>query len=409
MNIVILGNQARAVSNFWVPLIKELVGRGHRVTVCVPHTEEGEAAAGEAAAGESATGEKDECCPVFAPDVHEEALSRAGVRLAHFRLDRKGLNPVRDLATLVDLYRFFATEKPDRVFASTIKPVIYGSIASALARCPARAHRHVMITGLGYMFEGGSPFKNALMWVARALYRLAFSLSGHVYFQNRDDRELFGKLSILPRNTKVELIPGTGVDLQKFAEQPLSLGTTSERPRRFLLVGRLLEAKGIEEFCEAAALLQPAFTNVEFAVLGPEEFGPGAFAVARFVRFGGTVRYLGSTADVRPYLAEAYAVVLPSWREGVPCSLMEAMSTGRAVIAADAPGSREVVRDKVNGFLVPVRDSKALAGAMRGLLLDPALCERFGRAGRRIVEEEFDAEKIARTIANRLEYPSGVW
>jgi Glycosyltransferase len=401
MNIVILGNQARAVSNFWVPLIRELTGRGHRVTVLVPFPEQAGAAlpADLAACRPDSASTGPEGTGAAAEEAHEAALAAAGARMAHYRLDRKGLNPVRDLATLIDLYRFFRKQRPDRLFASTIKPVIYGSMASALARCPARAHRHLMITGLGYMFEGGSRLKKILMWLARGLYWLAFSLSGHLYFQNRDDRELFEELSIIPRGIRVDCIPGTGVDLAKFAVQPLPSGQF----RRFLLVGRLLEAKGIEEFCQAAALLRPAFPEVEFAVLGPEEHGPGAFAAQRFSRWGNAVTYLGSTADVRPYLAGAWAVVLPSWREGVPCSLMEAMSTGRAVVAADAPGSREVVRDGVNGFLVPVRDAVSLAGAMERLLRDPELCAEFGRAGRRIVEEEFDAESIAGNIADRLE------
>ena len=257
-----------------------------------------------------------------------------------------------------------------------------------------------MITGLGYMFEADSPIKKVLLQVARLLYRLAFMCAGTVYFQNDDDRKLFEELSIIPRSIAVRKSKGTGVDLRRFAlrEQPAA-------PPVFLFVGRLLEAKGLRELAEAAALVRADHPEVRFQLLGPAEKGPGAVPLEEVRQWEqqGLVEYLGETQDVRPYLERASVVVLPSWREGTPCSLMEAMSVGRAVIAADATGSREVVRDGLNGFLTPVRDARALANAAKRFIMDPSLTARMGAAGRALMEAEFSAELVARELLRSME------
>lgn len=368
MKIVVLGNQARAMTNFWTVLLRRMVAGGHDVACLVPEPFTGEDPAWEA------------------------ALEGLGVRLVHYPLDRKGMHPVRDLKTLRALWDVLRRERPDVLFAYTIKPVIYGAMASALAGVPPRAARHVMITGLGYMFEGDSLAKRLLLQVARLLYRVALGCAGTVYFQNDDDRALFERLSIIPGSTAVRKTKGTGVDVRHFALRKPPAG-----PPVFLFVGRLLEAKGLRELAEAAALVRKDHPEARFQLLGPAEKGLGAVPIeeVRTWERDGLVEYLGETKDVRPYLERASVVVLPSWREGTPCSLMEAMSMGRAVIAADAPGSREVVRHGLNGFLTPVRDAQGLANAVKHFIMNPDYIAGMGAAGRALMEEEFDADRVA--------------
>ena len=242
MKIAVLGNQARAMSNFWTVLLRRMVGAGHEVLCLVP-----EPLAGEDPAWES-------------------ALTGLNVRLVHYPLDRKGLHPLHDVRTLLALRKILGHERPDVLFAYTIKAVIYGAMASALAGFSAKRNRHVMITGLGYMFEGGTLVKRLLLQAARLLYRVALMCSGTVYFQNDDDRKLFESLSIIPRSIQVRKSKGTGVDLRHFG-----LRETPEGPPVFLFVGRLLEAKGLRELAEAAALIRAEFPEVRFRLVGPAE------------------------------------------------------------------------------------------------------------------------------------------
>ena len=366
------------MSNFWKTLIRRVAGAGHEL-VCL--------------------------LPVPGPDddpAWERDIMSLGARVEHYPLDRKGLNPFRDFSTLWRLRALFAHERPDMLFAFTIKPVIYGSLAACLAGFPLKRNRHVMITGLGYMFEADSFVKKALLQVARLLYRLAFSCVGSVYFQNMDDKALFEKLSIIGRKMTVRLSKGTGVDLSHFPARQ-----EPEGPPCFLYVGRLLEAKGLRELAAAARLLRKDFPEARVALLGPEEHGPGSVPLdeVRSWQAGGIVEYLGSTRDVRPYLAKASVVVLPSWREGTPTSLLEAMAVGRALIATDVPGCREVVRDGENGFLVPKGDAIALASAMKELILEPRLRRAMAAASRDMAEREFSAEHVARKLMQEMGIP----
>lgn len=366
------------MSNFWKTLIRRIADGGHEV-LCL--------------------------LPVPGPDddpAWERDLAALGARVEHYPLDRKGLNPFRDFATLWRLRGLFLRERPDVLFAFTIKPVIHGSLASCLAGSPVRRNRHVMITGLGYMFEADSLVKKVLLQVARLLYRLAFSCVGSVYFQNQDDKALFERLSIVGRKTVVRLSKGTGVDVDHFTVQREPEGSPY-----FLYVGRLLEAKGLRDLAAAARLLQEEFPGARVGLLGPEEQGPGSVSLDEVLSWQqeGLVEYLGSTRDVRPFLARASVVVLPSWREGTPTSLLEAMAVGRALIVTDVPGCREVVRDGVNGLRVPKGDAPALASAMKELILESELRHRMAAASREMAEGEFSADHVARKLMQEMGIP----
>lgn len=380
MKIIVLGNQAKAMSNFWSVLIRHMRRAGHEVVCCAP--------SGDADA--------------------ETALAAQGARLRHYPLDRKGLNPLSDLRTTRALYSLFKQEKPDLLFASTIKPVIYGCMAARAAGVP---HIYATITGLGYAFEADTFFKKCVNRLGRLLYGAALSGAEGIFFQNQDDITVFRQSGILGSGARVLTARGTGVDTKRFAPSPFPDYSDQGRlngPPVFLLVARLLEAKGLPEYAEAARLLKVRYPEARFQVLGPPEKGLGSVSMEQMQNWQrqGCIEYLGETRDVRPYVEAAHVLVLPSWREGTPTSIMEGMSMGRPAVVTDAPGCREVVRNGVNGYLVPVRNPQALAGAMEAFITRPEDIARMGKAGRELAVNEFDAEKVAARILEDMHVPA---
>ena len=380
MKIIVLGNQAKAMSNFWSVLIRHMRRAGHEVVCCAPP--------GDANA--------------------EAALAAQGARVRHYSLDRKGLNPLSDLRTTFELFKLFKDEKPDLLFASTIKPVIYGCLAARAAGVP---HIYATITGLGYAFEADTFFKKCVNRLGRMLYRAALSGADGVFFQNHDDITVFRQSGILGPMARVLTARGTGVDTKRFAPSPFANYTDQgclSGPPVFLLVARLLEAKGLPEYAEAARMLKARHPEAHFQVLGPPEKGLGSVSLEQVHTWQqqGCIEYLGETSDVRPYVAAAHVLVLPSWREGTPTSIMEGMSMGRPAVVTDAPGCREVVRPGVNGYLVPVRDPQALASAMEAFITSPQDIARMGQAGRELALSEFDAEKVAARILQDMHVPA---
>ena len=376
MKIIVLGNQARALSNFWSVLIRRMRQGGHEVLCCAPPGD---------------------------PEA-DAALKGLGAAVLHYQLDRKGLNPLHDARTFAQLRRIFAEEKPDLLFASTIKPVIYGCMAARRARVP---HVYATITGLGYAFEADSLFKKCVNRLSVLLYRMALRNAEGVFFQNQDDIRIFRQSGILDAGARVLTARGTGVDIARFAPAPLP-PLPPHGPVTFLLVGRLLEAKGLAEYAEAARLLKGRYPQARFQLLGPPEEGLGSVSLDRIRTWEheNGMEYLGETRDVRPHVAAAHVLVLPSWREGTPTSIMEGMSMGRAAVVTDVPGCREVVRDGINGRMVPLRDPGALAEAMESFILAPETIARMGTAGRELAVREFDAEKVAARILEDMRVPA---
>ncbi|MDD6088742.1 MAG: glycosyltransferase family 4 protein [Desulfovibrionaceae bacterium] len=371
MKILILYNQARSLANFWTFFIRRLHELGHQTVCCIPESE------------------------INDPAV--QLLQNIGASVRFFPLDSKGLNPIRDLKSCLRLTAIFHKEKPDLLYAATIKPVVYGLPAARLAGIPAR---YAMITGLGYMFEADTLRKKLLSFLAAALYRFSCSFAHTVFFQNSDDIAVFRRMHCISPETNILLTRGTGVDTRHFAFQP------HQRHQNvvFLFVGRLLEAKGLRDFAEAAKITAKLHPQAIFQVLGPYDDSPAGIHKSEIAKWeqDGILTYLGETRDVRPFLEKADVVVLPSWREGLPCSLMEAMSTGRAVIASDAPGCRDVVSNGQNGFLIPVKNAEALAEAMSHFLRHPELIERMGSTGRSMAEQTFSADIATDILLRRM-------
>jgi glycosyltransferase involved in cell wall biosynthesis len=326
-------------------------------------------------------------------DDFSERLQKQGFHVIPLtQLNRKGSNPLQDLSLMLELRRIYKKERPDIVLHFTIKPNVYGSIAARLAGTKSIC----TVTGLGWLFTDKS-LKAALGGRGyKILYRIALFSSEHVVFLNQDDRAFFLR-NRLVRNGNCSVIPGTGVNTDTF--HPDFCGERGSSPAgiSFLLIGRMLWDKGVKEFVEAASIVKQREPAAEFLLLGPVD-KENRSAVPETAIAGweskGIVQYLGRTDDVRPFICGTDAVVLPSYREGAPSSLLEAMAMGKPVITTDAPGCKEVVEDGKTGFIAPMKDAQALAECMLHFIgLSPAERENMGKQAREKTLREFD-EKI---------------
>lgn len=365
MNVAVLGGFGPSLINFRGPLLRELAERGHRVTAMAPG---------------------------ITPEIRA-GLEAMGVAPLDIPLHRTGLNPLRDAASLLALARTMRRIKPELLLSYTIKPVVYGSLAARLAGVQ---RIHSMITGLGYAFGDG---RGVLKTTAAALYRLALAVNDAVLFQNPDDRELFRELKIIPARKKTAVTYGSGVDLDHY-----QLADPPEGPPLFLCISRLLKEKGVREFAEAARSLKARRPEARFRLVGP--FDPGPDAIDKSVVDGwlaeGFLEWPGPAGDVRPHLQEASVYVLPSYREGTPRSVLEAMATGRPVVTTDVPGCRQTVVHGETGFLVPPRDAASAAQAMERFVDEPGLVPAMGLAGRAFCEARFAADKVNAIILEVL-------
>jgi glycosyltransferase involved in cell wall biosynthesis len=325
-------------------------------------------------------------------DAYEAKIRAMGIPFWNLPIDKRGINPVADLRLIVALYRWYRAQRPDVVHHFTIKPVIYGSIAARLAGVPRIVNT---ITGLGYVY---TERQGVLRWIVDWMYRLALACSHHVFFQNEDDRTLFVSRKLAnPRITS--LVPGSGVDTERFrpGAGANSAGERAMGAAMVLMVSRVLRDKGAYEFVEAARIAKGTLTGIRFAILGEIDIRNPTAVPEETVRTWHNERmieWLGHTDEVRPYIAQADIVVLPSYREGTPRSLLEASAMGKPVIATNVVGCREVVEHGRTGLLVPVRDSKALADAIIELVRDPERRARMGAEGRKKVRQEFDERLV---------------
>lgn len=314
----------------------------------------------------------------------EERLERLAVERLTVELDRSGLNPIADLKLLQAYRRILKRVAPAALLAFTIKPNIYGCVAARALGIPAIPN----VSGLGTVFLMGGPLKT----LVTAMYRFAFRRCEIVFFQNPDDVELFVENRIV-RRSQARVVPGSGIDLQQYAPAPLLPG-----PPVFLLIARLLRDKGICEYVEAARALRAEHREVRFQLMGPLDPGNrSAIRQAELERWiaDGVIEYLGPSEDVRPHIAAASVIVLPSYREGLPRALLEGAAMGRPLVATDVPGCREVVEHGTNGFLCEAKSAGSLAKAMAALIgMAGGERARMGLAARRRVEERFSEERV---------------
>ena len=346
-------------------LIRNLTKMGHKV-FCVVPTEE---------------------------DANHE--NEFGAELYFLPLQKTGFNPLSDLRFLFKLIKLFRRLHPDMTIAYTIKPVIYFSIAARIVKVP---FINSVITGLGYVFINNSFRQKIARFIALNLYKIALAFNQKVFFLNPDDQEEFLKLGMV-KPSQCELINGSGVDLKHFSYSPWK----NKKPS-FILIARMLKEKGIMEFIQAAEIVKKSHPDIEFNIVGPSDTGPSAIKTEKFQKYinEGLISYHGFKKDVRSFLRNSAVYVLPSYREGLPKTSLEAMAVGRAIITTDTAGCRETVKNGVNGYLIPPRNSSALAQAMLKFIDNPSLAQKMGQASRKLVENKFSVDEVNESLISCL-------
>jgi len=358
--VCLVSNTDFSLYNFRMGLIKALLGNGYKVYIVCPYGK------------------------------YIEKLKREGIQHSSINLDRKGINLLRDLKTLWQLYRIFKRERFDIVHNFTIKANIYGNIAAEFAKVPVIMNS---VTGLGYVFTEKGIKNNVLRWIVVSLYKIAFKFSSKVIFLNIDDLELFKKYKIINKVYN-------------------ELGISRHRPPIIItLITRLIWHKGIREFVEAAKILKKKYPDVLFLLVGPIDKGNPAAVSKDYVEEAereGLIKYIGRREDIREILYISNVVTLPSYyREGIPRVLLEAMSMEKPIVTTDTIGCREVVEEGKNGFLVPVKNPVALADAIERLVNDKELRVRFGKYGRGKVLKEFDERIVVKKTIKVYEGAKG--
>lgn len=362
-SILIIAGLAESLINFRGDLIKGLIEKGLTVHVAAP--------------------DLDSTCQ------SAQALESWGVVIHDVKIRRAGLNPLADLKTLKALVGVIRKISPDIVFAYTIKPVIYGMIAARLRGIERKVS---LITGLGYAFTAEpAGMRRIVSLIARGLYRIALAGCDAVVFQNPDDKALFERLGLVDYR-KAKLVNGSGINLDSFLFKPVP---ESEQVR-FIMIARLLKDKGVYEYAEAAKKVKEKYPNTEFHLVGWIDANPAAIHEKDLSDWisQNIIIFHGKIDDVRPLIESSHAYVLPSYREGTPRTVLEAMAIGRAVITSDAPGCRETVVDGINGYLVPVQDSSALVQAMTDIIESPSMVQSMGIESRKLAEQKYDVHKV---------------
>lgn len=374
LRIALVCNTAWAIYTYRRGLIRMLISRGVHVSILAP---------------------RDRTFPLM------EAM---GCQCTELPVASKGTNPRDDLKTLLALYKAYKSIQPHIVFHYTIKPNIYGSVAAKLAGVPSIA----VTTGLGYVFI--QPSRTAA--IAKKLYRFAFRFPREIWFLNDDDRQAFTDQNLLVHPDRARLLHGEGVDLDDFAFTPLKRDNPHAQGFIFILIGRLLWDKGAAEYVDAARAVRAKFPFARFQLLGPVGVdNPSAISREEVQAWqdAGVIEYLGETHDVREPMADADCVVLPSYREGVPRTLMEASAMGRPIVATNVPGCREVVADGVTGFLCEARNAASLAQQLERMLLQShAARVAMGVAGRAKVASEFDENVVVERYKGTIRAVTGV-
>lgn len=374
--VLLVGGLAESLVNFRAPLIRAIVSQGYRVIAVAP--------------GPFSAETKDALCALGAEPVDVE-------------LNRLSLNPLRDLRFFWAIRSLVRRVRPCAFLAYTVKPVVFGGLAAWVGRVPSRV---AWITGLGNAFSGGTGIRSVLLkFVVGNLYRVSLATYHCVLFQNRDDLDLFRCRRIIGSRRRVAITAGSGIDTRRYAISALPDGPV------FLMAARLLIEKGVYDFVAAAEELKRRYPNARFLLAGDTGWGSSCVTEEEVEtwRQRGTIEYLGWVKDIRPVLAECRVFVLPSfYREGVPRSVLEALSMGRPVITTDSPGCRDTIEHDRSGKLIPVRDPKALAAAMEQFILDKDLAVRFGVSARARAVEVFDVEKVSAVVMRHLglEVPS---
>ncbi len=366
MKIVFLASYPQSLINFRLSLMKEFIKKGHEVVAIAPHE----------------------------PAVANELLNHK-IKYIPLHLERNGINPLADIKLIFSLWKILKKERPHSIFSYTIKPVIYGSISAKLARVPSI---YSMITGTGYVFLDNN-FKSRIVGlIARNLFRFALYFNHLIFFQNQDNLEFFRHKKIISYKKPVVIVNGSGVDCNQF--------TPSDYPAEisFLMIARFLHDKGIREYYEAAKIIKKRYPYVNFKLVGWIDTNPNSITQNELNNWinDNTINYLGKLSDVRDAIAASSVYVLPSYHEGTPRTVLEAMAMARPIITTNAPGCKETVIDANNGFLVPVKNIEKLSEKIEYFILHPEKIPIMGTVSRQLALDKYDVNKVNKKILTNM-------
>lgn len=320
-------------------------------------------------------------------NIYDELIKELEIEFIQVDIDRKGINPIKDLQYLFSLVSVYKKVSPDVILHFTIKPNIYGTIAAKIAGIKSIN----TINGLGSAIIKD----NFLSKILKYLYKISLSFSSKIFFQNSDDLDFFVSQKLAIRE-KVSIVPGSGVDTSQFDRYD-----TNNRDLHFLLVARLLKDKGVYEYIEAIRMLKEVGTTCKFLLGGQFDFGnPSAITEDEVKKWEeeDLIKYIGKTDDIRSFFIQSDIIVLPSYREGLSRLLIEAASAYKPIITSNVAGCKDVVNDGTNGFLCDVKDSVSLKSAMEKIAsLSSGKIEQMQVASREIAEKRFD-----RSIVNEI-------
>lgn len=328
-------------------------------------------------------------------DTWSSQFAEKGITYKQVQVWRNGVNPLNDLKTLVSIKKALQEIKPDKIFTFQAKTVIYGGIAANLLGIK---EVYPLIAGVGSVFLNDGLKTKVIRKILTLEYKVGMRKSPVVFFQNRDDEQVFRDNGIVKKQ-RVVMLHGSGVNTEHFGVLPLP------EQFAFLCTSRLIRDKGVYEYLEACRKIKVEYPHVRCLLVGPYDSNPSALKpedIENFVQQG-VIEYFGEQTDVRPYLEQSNVFVLPSYREGTPKTVLEAMACGRAVITTDTPGCRETVIDGENGFLVPVKDVDALYEKMKYFIENKELILAMGQKGRERIEKLFDVKLVNQCIIDTME------
>ena len=321
-------------------------------------------------------------------------FSECGIKYIQANISRNGTNPIKDLKTLKSLKAILKREKPEKIFTYQAKTVIYGSIAANMLGI---TEVYPLVAGIGSVFLGSSLKSKIIRFILINEYRFAMRKCPKIFFHNSDDAKLFTKNKIVKKD-KAVVLNGSGVNLEKFTQKPIPENDI------FLCISRLIKDKGVYEYIKAARIVKEKYPNARFLLVGPYDSNPSALKPEELKPYIdiGIIEYFGETIDVRPYLEMCNVFVLPSYREGLSKTLLEAMATGRAIITTDATGCRDAVTDGINGYLVPIKDVDALSKAMIDLIENHHIISQMAKNSLEIVKNKYDVNIVNKKINDTM-------
>ncbi|MFD1348011.1 glycosyltransferase family 4 protein [Oceanobacillus caeni] len=359
MRILVLANFGMGLYNFRKELLEELIRNDNDVYISFPH------------------------------DEYVPKLESLGCKFINIKLDRRGTNPFSDLKVVFNYMRMIKRIKPDIVLTYTIKPNVYGGIACILTNHPYISN----ITGLGTAVENKGLIQN----ITLTLYKTGLRKASCVFFQNKTNREFFIKKNIVKNNSR--LIPGSGVNLvqHKFEEYPAK----TDKKIRFLFIGRIMKAKGIEELLEAAKVVKEEYPNTEFNLIGGME--EDYSQIINVLEKQGIVKYHGQQDDVQSFIKKSHGTILPSYHEGLANVLLESASAGRPVMTSRIPGCLETFDENISGIGFEVRDTQSLKEAIiKFINLPYDQKKKMGIAGRKKMEREFNRRSVVQAYIDEI-------